>query len=506
MLDEFDSCKQHPLILPFIMVICFAIKKKFKIIVKKHFIWRILGIFFAFVAPNLTTMATIKAALISLGIAYSLNSNFSSSCLIDGALMCYLVKLAFYSTNRFYNGSNFKYLLIFLFAAVSFLQERFEKSQEVEDLLISQEKEQRKYSLDWAKIGLWLFLVRKNLLTAQFCDSFYPSVLVSFCFIAFKSIQEKFANERIVAVCYGLSGISLILVRHLVKNPLALSVITALGVIGLRPLKPEESRKGQVAMKSLLLFCKLASLDSKFIENEIFATIVILASAMLSLFTFQKNKDLKSSRIKFKIIGFILIALWTASVIIRGSKRSWRKRDFEAMVLDQIRIPNLASEAVYLIKDDLDMMPLLRVSITKDPKCDLKMAKSLIMSLDLDLVMLVKDQFNTNGMLIGEQTDMYYFYEDKQYSLLSKYPLQAQGSKSHKNGSWISIKVSNRVVNLIAWIEKVRKSNFGKLRSLQEELLNNSTLLLGTLHVAPLRPDYHLVFKPTTLNPSIFPK
>jgi hypothetical protein len=506
MIDEFNSCKQHPLILPFTIVICFAIKKKFKINVKKLFIWRILGILFAFVAPNMTTMATIKAAFISLGIAYSLNSNFSSNYLVDGALICYLVKFAFYSTNCLYNGGNFKYLFIFFYAVVSFLQERYEKSQEIEDLLFYQEKEQREYSLDWVKIGLWLFLVEKNLLTAQFSDTFYPAILVSFCFIVHKCIQEKFTHEKIVVAHYGLSGISLVFARLLVKNPLALSIITVLGVIGLRPSKSDESRKGQMAMKSLLLFCKLDALDSKFIGSEIFANICILTSAMLSLFTFRKNKDIKGSRIKFKTIYIILFTLWTASAIIRGSKRLWRKKDVEAMDLDQIRIQNLASEAIYLIKDDLDMMPLLRVAITKDPKCDLEVAKSLMMSLDLDLVMLVKEQFTMNGMFIGEQTDWYYFYEDKQYSLLSKYPLTAHGSKDHKEVSWISIKVSNRIVNLITWIEKVRRSNIGKLRSLQEELLNNSTILLGTLHVTPLKPDYHLVFKPTTLNPSVFPK
>jgi hypothetical protein len=506
MIDEFNSCKQHPLILPFTIVICFAIKKKFKIIMKKLFIWRILGILFAFVVPNLTNMATIKVAFISIGIAYSLNSNFSTSCLLDGALICYLVKLAFYSTNCLNSGGNFRYLSIFFFAVVSFLQERYEKSQGIDDLLFYQEKALRKYPLDWAKIGLWLFLVKKNLLTAQFSDPFYPTILVSFCFIVFKCIQERFNNERIVAAYYGLSGISLVLARQLVKNPLALSIITALGVIGLKPLKSDESRKWQMTMKSLLLFCKLAALDSKFIGNEIFANICVLASAVLSLFTFRKNKDLKDSRIKPKTIYFILITLWTASAIIRGSKRSWRKRVFEAMDLDQIRIQNLASEAVYLIKDDLDMMPLLRVSITMDPKCDLEVTRSLIMSLDLDLVVIVKEQFSMNGMFIGEQTDKYYFYEDKKYSLLSKYPLTTQGSKDHKDVSWISIKVSNRIVNLIMWVEKVRRSNIGKLRSLQEELLNSSTLLLGTLHVTPLKPDYHLVFKPTTLNPSIFPK
>ena len=506
MIDEFNSCEQNPLILPVIIVVCFAIKEKFKIILKKLYIWRLLGIFFAFIAPNLVTMPIVKSMFVSLGIAYSLISNFNPKCLINGISICILIKLASYNVNPFGNRNNYKGFLVLISILVSVLQEISERAKEVEGLVFFQDEVQKKYYFDWAIVGIWLFLIKKHLLAAQFCDSFYPSAFIACYFISFQSIQERYANRRIVNVFCGLSGIALVLAQLIVNTPIMHSTITALGIIGLRPINLDKNGKGQIAMKSFLLFCKLSALDLKFNGSGIFALIVILAGVMMSISTFQRKKDLKDSKQKFKIVEIILMALLIASVIIRGNKRVWKKMASKTIDLDQIRISNLASEAVYLIKDDFNMMPLLRVSITKDPKYDLETAKSLITSLDLDLVVLVKDKFAMNGMSMGEQTGVYYFHEEKKYSLLSKYPLEAHGNKRQEDSSWISVKVADRIINLIAWTEKVRRSNLRGLRSLQGELYDNSTLLLGALQVTPLGPEYHLIFRPTTLSPTIFPK
>jgi hypothetical protein len=505
MVDGFFSCGQLPLILPLITAIFFAIKQKFKIFSRKSLFWRIVGIFLGLILPNYFNTNVTKAILISLGVAFSFNGDINPKCLLDGLLSRSLAKLTFLSDNPFYATSNLKFISLFIAFAASLLHGRNQWKPEIEDLLSLQGKSSKNYTFEWAKIGLWLFLVKKFLLSPQFCDSFVPSVIVNGSIIVFRAFQAEFVERKLMKFYCLFSGMIWIFSSALIKVSLSSSMIATLSVFGMRPMDNTKGTDKNSAIKSFLLFCKLIALDLKFEESKFFTLMIVVVCMILSIVIPYDKGNLKNLNPKRNFIGKILFLLWISSAAIRGKKTACKKKNFETFDLDSIRIPHLESEAVYLIKDDLGMLPLIRVSITKDIPHNIERAKSLLLSLDLDVIVFIKDRFTMSGMLIGEQSDQYYYTETKDFSLLSKFPLSVQG-KENGAVNWVSLNVGMRTIDLIIWTNKVQKPNIQKLRNLQEKLVNNSTLLLGALHIKPLGPDYHLIFKPTSLNPIVFPK
>ena len=345
------------------------------------------------------------------------------------------------------------------------------------------EEEESGGKWDWIRAGVWLFLAKHMVADARL--SITAAVIFFVISLNVQLLIEKFPMKKLDA---------LLCILGLVGN-IAGSAIGAeyLGGCFIFCMQSRVNLKRKEWWKALLLFCKLSTLSSH-IPSDYKG---ILLPVLLTLYAVVASLDQKSlQKEKDKSQKWLLIVLGVVAIGSRFYQTTFPPR-IVPLKLDELRVENVPSEAAYLVQEDFEGLPLLRVGMFKDQQ---SINLDLIRALQLDVLVSFNQggkEASDLGRILGESGGFHSF-DSLRYSVISRYPIvKKQNGHVH-----LQVQEKRTVKLLIA--EAVNKDSARWIR--EEAMKADTAILLASSPMLVNTPDYHLVFRPSVLNPAIHPR